>query len=50
MAIDQKNWLNIENLEKHLILALLTFNPIIFGCILPEIVKKRAGKGRPKKG
>jgi hypothetical protein len=50
MAIDQ-NWPNIENLKKHLILALLTFNSLIFGCILPAIVlKKKAGKGRSKKG
>jgi hypothetical protein len=51
MAIDQKNWPNIENLKKHLILALLTFNSLIFGCILPAIVyKKRLEKAGPKRG
>jgi hypothetical protein len=40
-----------ENLKKHLILALLTFNSLIFGCILPEIVKKKEGwKRQAQKG
>jgi hypothetical protein len=51
MAIDQKNWPNIENFKKHLILALLTFNSLICGCILPEIgKKKRLEKAGPKSG